>query len=103
MADPINPKPFSPINFTLIAGQIAEYETGSAACLFFAEGPGVPPGAILAQFDQQEPFKLAVNDFIRIERFDKLKIKNESAVTLSGVIFVSTYPDFLFMNYPRGI
>lgn len=102
MADPINPKPWNTISFTLAAGEQREYEVASSACLFFKEGPGVPIGAITAMFDNNgDAFQLAVFDFIRVERFDKLKLKNESAGTLSGVILVSTYPDFLYMNFPR--
>lgn len=104
MPETINEKPFSPIAFTLLTGQKSpSYETASAACLYVAEGPGITPGGISLKLDENEPFKVAVGDFIRVRRFDKLQVVNNLGFTVSGVIHVSADPDFLFMTFPRGI
>jgi hypothetical protein len=103
MGDSINPKPFTKLEFTLTAGQRLQYETAQGAVIFFAEGPGIPPGGLLLQLDEEPEFRAVVGDFLRVQSFDKLRLINATGVTFSGVILVSSYPDFLFFNYPRGL
>lgn len=98
-----NPNPFTPIEFTLAAGGRQQYETASGACIYFAEGPGVPAGGIAFQFDERPEFRVAPGIFIRVQRFDKLRIINKLGVSLSGVVWVSSDPDFLAMMFPMGI
>lgn len=103
MPDPINDKPFSPISFSLAANEKKQYETASCATLYFAEGPNIAPGAVSLQFDDFDAFRVAVGLFIRVRRFDKLRIINNTGVALDGVIHVSTDPDLLFLMNPQGI
>ncbi len=105
MADPINEKPFSPIAFALAAGpntRSPQYETASSACLYVAEGAAISPGGISLQLDENEPFRVAVGVFLRVRRFDKLRIINNLGFAVSGVIHVSADPDFLFLMNPMG-
>jgi len=103
MADPINAKPFSTINFNLAAGGQQQYETSQGAVIYFAEGPGIAPGEIRIQFDEYETFRAAVGLFVRVQRFDKLRIYNDAGGSRAGVIYVSTDPDFLMLMEGMGI
>jgi hypothetical protein len=103
MADPINDKPFTPISFTLPVGGRPQYETASAACLYVAEGSGITPGGLSLQLDENEPFRVAVGVFIRVRRFDKIRLINNLGVAINGVIYISADPDFLYMVFPQGI
>jgi hypothetical protein len=107
MPDAINPKPFTQIAFTLgAAGTVSarqQYEMASAAVLYFAEGPGISPGQVAAQFDEEPEFRMAVGDYVRVRKFDKVRLINKGGIAVSGVIFVSADPDFLYMTFPRGL
>jgi hypothetical protein len=91
-------KPFLPIAFTLDAlGDREQYETAGGACLYIAQLNG---SGLEVQFDENDPFPVDVGNFIRVQRFDKLRLINNSGIQISGVIYVSSDPDFLFL---RGI
>lgn len=103
-----NEKPFIPLSFTLAAvvgtqRPRMQFETSNGACVYFAEGPGISPGGVSFQFDENEEFRLAVGAFIRVRKFDKLRVINNLGVPVNGKIFVSADPDFLFMMFPMGI
>lgn len=104
MAD--STKAFNKIQFALPASGRQSYETANGSVVYFAEGAGIAAGTITLQFDDDETlqFAVAVGDFIRIPgRFTRIRLINNLAVAQSGLIIVSTDPDFLFMNFPRGI
>jgi len=103
MPDAINEKPFVQIAFTLGANARLQYETSSGACLYFAEGPGIMPGAISWQLDENDAFRVAVGLFMRVEKFDKLRLINNTAVPVTGLIYISANPNFLAMMFPMGI
>src|SRR5258705_7193787 len=105
MTDPINEKPFTAIAFTIPGpgGTRRQYETASGACVYVAEGGSIPDGGISLQFDEFDPFRVSVGVFIRVRRFDKLRIVNNLGVPVSGVIYVSADPDFLYMRFQQGI
>lgn len=88
-------KPFLTINFTLAAGAFAQYETSSGACLKVIELDGT---GLALQFDENDIFTARLFDFVRVQRFDKLRIFNNSGIALTGSILVSADPDFLFLS-----
>ena len=107
MPDAINPKPFTQIAFTLTAVGTAnarqQYEMSNAAVVYFAEGPGISPGQVTFQLDEEPEFRACVGDYVRVRKFDKIRIANKLGVIVSGVLFVSADPDFLYMNFNRGL
>lgn len=102
MPEGINEKPFLPISFGLLANGRQQFETASARVVYVAEGSGITPGGISLQFDDNEPFRVKVGDYIRVKRFDKIRVWNNLGVAVNGVLHISADPDFLFINYDRG-
>ena len=103
----INEKPFIPLSFTLGAfgsGNARQlYETAGAQVIFVHKGPGITPGALSLQIDENEPFEVWVGAFLRVPPFDRLRVINNLGVPISGQVLVSAYADFLFMSFPGGI
>lgn len=96
---------FEIIRFDLSASERDIFETASGACLYVAEGTlsGLTPGAVTLQLDEDEEIPIFVGMFLRVRKFDRIRLINKTGGSIKGTIFISSDPDFLVLGFSGGL